>query len=296
MAKTAIPSFNLQSVAQISWVVKDIDKTIEAWSSIYGIGPWKIKEFSSLDREGKPRKFRVAVTYIGEMEIELVQCIEGKMLHSHFLDSWGEGVHHIGFEVDDEEAALKYFEPRGARKLLHVPRNFVYLDAGGHGGAIFEFYRKNDNSKKTSGKNSIADTAPAPFDLKPVYQISWAVKHIDETIEAWSSIYGMGPWTFDENSGLDVKGRLWKCRMAFAYIGAIQIELVQCVEGRIVQSRFLEIWGEGVHHVGFQVDDVDATVQHFVSRGAKVVIHDPGYFAYLDAGGPGGAIFEFHRK
>ena len=32
MADTAISALNLKSVNQISWVVKDIDKTIEAWS------------------------------------------------------------------------------------------------------------------------------------------------------------------------------------------------------------------------------------------------------------------------
>jgi methylmalonyl-CoA/ethylmalonyl-CoA epimerase len=134
------------------------------------------------------------------------------------------------------------------------------------------------------------------LNLKSVDQISYAVKDIDKTIEKWSSIYGMGPWTFRENGGLDAKGRTWKIKMAFTYIGPMQIELVQCIEGRIFQSRFLDTWGEGLHHIGFYVDDVDATVSILVGKGAKLLIHDPGNFAYLDAGGPGGAIFEFMRK
>ena len=135
-----------------------------------------------------------------------------------------------------------------------------------------------------------------PVSLRSVDQVSYAVKDIDAAIKAWSHIYGMGPWTFSENGGLDVKGRPWKIRMAFTYIGAMQIEFVQCLEGRIFQSRFLDTWGEGIHHVGFHVDDVDDTVEHLVSKGAKLLIHEPGNFAYLDAGGPGGAIFEFMRK
>jgi methylmalonyl-CoA/ethylmalonyl-CoA epimerase len=134
------------------------------------------------------------------------------------------------------------------------------------------------------------------FNLKSVDQISYSVKDIDKTIQAWSSICGMGPWTFRENSGLDVKGRPWKIRMAFTDVGSMQIELVQCTEGRIFQSRFMDTAGEGLHHVGFYVDDVDAIVKDLVSKGAKLLIHDPGNFAYLDAGGPGGAIFEFMRK
>ena len=131
---------------------------------------------------------------------------------------------------------------------------------------------------------------------KTVDQISYAVKDIDSIVEAWSSMYGIGPWTYKDGGGLDGKGRSWKIRMAFAYIGPVQIELVQCTEGRIFQSRFLDTWGEGVHHIGFYVDDVDAEADKLIAQGAKLFVKDPGNFAYLDAGGPGGAIFELMKR
>jgi hypothetical protein len=132
--------------------------------------------------------------------------------------------------------------------------------------------------------------------LKSVDQISYAVHDIEAVIEKWSALYGMGPWTFSENGGTDAKGRPWKIRMAFTHIGPVQIELVQCTEGRIFQSKFLDRWGEGLHHLGFYVDDVDGEAGKLVEKGAKLLIHDPGKFAYLDAGGPGGAIFELMRR
>lgn len=132
--------------------------------------------------------------------------------------------------------------------------------------------------------------------LKTVDQISYAVNDIDAVIEKWSALYGMGPWTFRESGGKDAKGRPWKIRMAFTYIGPVQIELVQCTEGRIFQSKFLDKWGEGVHHLGFYVEDVDLEAKQLIEKGAKLLIQDPGNFAYLDAGGPGGAIFELMRK
>lgn len=136
----------------------------------------------------------------------------------------------------------------------------------------------------------------APMQVKAIDHISYAVSDIDETVEAWSSLYGIGPWTYRENGGVDVKGRPWKIRMAFAYVGPMEIELVQCIEGRIFQSKFLDKWGEGVHHIGFHVDDVDAEAAELTGKGATLLIHDPGKFAYLDAGGPGGAIFELMKK
>jgi methylmalonyl-CoA/ethylmalonyl-CoA epimerase len=132
--------------------------------------------------------------------------------------------------------------------------------------------------------------------IKSVDHISYAVKDIDKVIEAWSRLYGIGPWTFQENGGKDGKGRPWKIRMAFAHIGPVEIELVQSLEGRIFQSKFIDKWGEGVHHLGFYVDNVDAEVAKLTKEGATLLIHDPGRFAYLDAGGPGGAIFELMKR
>lgn len=132
--------------------------------------------------------------------------------------------------------------------------------------------------------------------FKSIDHISYAVADIDRVVEAWSRLYGFGPWRYMENGGTDVKGRPWKIRMAFAYAGHMEIELVQCTEGRIFQSKFIDKWGEGVHHIGFFVDDVDAEVAALAKEGASVLIHDPGRFAYVDGGGPGGAIFELMSR
>jgi len=134
------------------------------------------------------------------------------------------------------------------------------------------------------------------FRIKTVDQISYAVKDIDNTVKAWSRLYGIEPWTYRENRGINAKGQPWKIRMAFANVGPLQIELVQCIEGRIFQSRFLDAWGEGIHHIGFYVDDVDAEVKKLVSQGVKLFVHDEGHFAYLDGGGAGGAIFELIQR
>ena len=134
------------------------------------------------------------------------------------------------------------------------------------------------------------------FQAKTIDQISYAVKDIDKTVESWSRLYGIGPWTYRENGGSDAKGRPWKIKMAFTRVGPVEVELVQCIEGRIFQSRFLDTWGEGIHHIGFYVDDVDTEVKKLADQGVKVFLHDPGHFAYLDAGGGGVAIFELIQK
>ena len=64
----------LKTVDQIGIVVKDIDKVIESWSSLFGIGPWTIR-----DMGGDSVKVRLAFANLGPVQIELIQPVEGRI-------------------------------------------------------------------------------------------------------------------------------------------------------------------------------------------------------------------------
>jgi len=132
--------------------------------------------------------------------------------------------------------------------------------------------------------------------LKTVDQIGIVVKDIDKVIESWSSKFGISSWTSRDEEGTDAKGRPWKLRLAFVDMGPLQFELIQPVEGRVFHSRFLETVGEGLHHLGFRVDDVDGEAAKLVEQGTKVLFGVPGRFAYMDTGEPGGVIFELIKR
>jgi len=134
------------------------------------------------------------------------------------------------------------------------------------------------------------------FQPKTLDHISFAVKDIGKVIEAWSAMFGMGPWTFREGEGTDVKGNSWKGKFAYTFLGPVEIELIQPVEGRMLQSDFLDTCGEGIHHLGFLVDDVDKEILNFTAQGAKLLLTSEGYWAYLKTGGPGGLIFELMSR
>jgi methylmalonyl-CoA/ethylmalonyl-CoA epimerase len=124
-------------------------------------------------------------------------------------------------------------------------------------------------------------------ELKSVDHIGIVVRDCDKVIESWSELFGLGTWNFREMGGGGVK-----LRVAFGYLGTIRIDLIQPVEGKVLHSDFLEEHGEGLHHLGFYVDDVDKEAAKLVEKGAKILINNPGNYIYLDTGGPGGVIFE----
>jgi methylmalonyl-CoA/ethylmalonyl-CoA epimerase len=134
----------LPGVGQIGVVVEDLDRTIAFYESTFGIGPWDIREVGApnvWDRgEEKFIKARLGFATVGEVEIELIQILEGDSMHLEFLREHGEGLHHLGFFVKDFAAKLEQAQAMGFKVLQKDPfgQAYAYLDTRQPGGIIFE--------------------------------------------------------------------------------------------------------------------------------------------------------------
>jgi len=147
MAEERKPIVKLPPVQQVSIVVEDMDRAIEYYSSIFGIGPFRVME---IDMEGavlrgKPisTKIRAAFAKSGALQVELIQPVEGENIYTEFLESKGEGLHHLGFQVDDLDTMLAELAKVGIRPVFHksypyANTAFAYLNTDKIGGVIFE--------------------------------------------------------------------------------------------------------------------------------------------------------------
>ena len=131
--------------------------------------------------------------------------------------------------------------------------------------------------------------------IKRVHHISLDVNNAEEVMESWSSVMGIAPWTCLEMKGEDRKGRPWTGKEYWAKIGDVVIELIEPGQGRIVQSKFLDDVGPGLHHIAFEVDNVDETIAEYQEKGAELILKSPGSWAYFRTGGPDGAIIEISQ-
>jgi methylmalonyl-CoA epimerase len=157
MTKQQKPGVKLPPVQQVCIVVKDIDRAIEYYTSTFGMGP-----FSAVDVDmegvllrGKPisTKIKVAFADSGPLQIELIQPVEGKNIYTEFLDSKGEGLHHLGFQVDDLDAMLaelakEGIEPIWQQRLPQFGIAFAYLNTDRIGGVIFELIEVKKRGKE----------------------------------------------------------------------------------------------------------------------------------------------------
>jgi methylmalonyl-CoA/ethylmalonyl-CoA epimerase len=134
----------LPAVSQIGVVVENLDRVASFLESSFGLGPFRVEEPEApnvWDRgQEKHIKARLGFAMMGEVELELIQILEGDSVHLEFLREHGEGIHHLGFRVTDFEAKLAQAKAMGFEVLQTGPvgRFYAYLDTRPQSGLIFE--------------------------------------------------------------------------------------------------------------------------------------------------------------
>ncbi|GGC22853.1 hypothetical protein GCM10011371_08160 [Novosphingobium marinum] len=128
-------------VFQVAYVVPDLDKAIAHWTEKLCVGPFFTfplpLPFSYLkirddDVAGDTPVFGgVAISFSGDMMIELIQPGEAHTTYTEFLESGQSGIHHFGTFTDRFDDVLADARSRGTPFLLEgaLPMSrFVYLD------------------------------------------------------------------------------------------------------------------------------------------------------------------------
>jgi methylmalonyl-CoA/ethylmalonyl-CoA epimerase len=144
--------FLKNGVAQIAFVVKDLDATVEAYWTHFGIGPWHFYTYSAplvkqMTRHGilSDYKMRVALSYFGPMRIELIEQVSGDTVYSDFIAEHGYGIQHLGVLVEDMEAAIAEAKEAGFEMTmdglgfgLDGDGHYAYLNTEGAIGTTIE--------------------------------------------------------------------------------------------------------------------------------------------------------------
>jgi len=100
-------------------VVRDLESTVKRLEEL-GIGPFVLPDAPSgaegLFYKGKPLEsdYKALVTRLGNMQIEIIQPDDKPNPWKEFLDTRGEGIHHIGFQVNDVDSEVERMTGHGA--------------------------------------------------------------------------------------------------------------------------------------------------------------------------------------
>jgi catechol 2,3-dioxygenase-like lactoylglutathione lyase family enzyme len=125
---------------------------------------------------------------------------------------------------------------------------------------------------------SLSLSVPGCLKLKRLVQIGIVVADRDQTTKLLSSLFGMGPFRFVEwpdraeskyyYRGVEERIRI---KQAFVQLGDVEVELIQPLEGRNGYQDFLDQTGGGIHHVLFEVSDIDPVIEELAKQGVAVL-------------------------
>jgi methylmalonyl-CoA/ethylmalonyl-CoA epimerase len=152
---TKEPAVRLPPVEQIGIVVRDVDQAVEYFTFTFGWGPFKVREgeqkgFTYDGRTGDCR-LKTACARSGNVEIELIQVLEGETPHSDFLRRHGEGMQHLRFRVDDCDATIAALAEAGVEALWSQKfpgiAAFAYMKTDKTSGMTVELFEKKESQK-----------------------------------------------------------------------------------------------------------------------------------------------------
>jgi methylmalonyl-CoA/ethylmalonyl-CoA epimerase len=133
-------------------VVKDLDKAIAYYQDL-GIGPFMSPPVKAVKQTylGKavPVDFfkrKEVMGKMGESLLQLCQPLGGESPWQEFLDTKGEGVHHLGCIVDDVEKEEAILKEKGIEIILSSRfeggGGSCYADIGKIGGILIELIER----------------------------------------------------------------------------------------------------------------------------------------------------------
>jgi catechol 2,3-dioxygenase-like lactoylglutathione lyase family enzyme len=145
MEANALKNKPFDRLHHISIVVRDAGKAQRFYESI-GIGPWvdypPMKEYVRIDVPDEKGFYslKIKCAQIGPVQLQLIEPGEGESLYRDHLENKGEGVYHIGFEVDDISATDSTIEALGLEVLSSGRREngsgFSYLKTAAEAGVV----------------------------------------------------------------------------------------------------------------------------------------------------------------
>jgi methylmalonyl-CoA/ethylmalonyl-CoA epimerase len=100
-----IKKFNHVGIA-----VKNLDRAVQFFQETYGAKLLRRKKFEDM-------KLESAFISIGEAQFELSASLEPQSVIDKFIESRGEGIHHVSLEVDQFDQVIEEIKAKGLRVI-----------------------------------------------------------------------------------------------------------------------------------------------------------------------------------
>jgi 4-hydroxyphenylpyruvate dioxygenase-like putative hemolysin len=127
-------------VTQIGILVHNIEETAQEYADLFGvekpaIGITEVPEIAQTQYMGKPTNARTKQAFfkVGpNIEIELLEPDHEPSTWRYDLDTYGEGIHHIAFNINGMRKIVSALEQKGFKEIQKgewIGGRYSYIDA-----------------------------------------------------------------------------------------------------------------------------------------------------------------------
>ncbi|MGB9699347.1 MAG: methylmalonyl-CoA epimerase [Thermodesulfobacteriota bacterium] len=125
--------------------------------------------------------------------------------------------------------------------------------------------------------------------IKKIAHIGVAVKNIEEAEKFYAEVLSLK---------IHDREHLGEIKASFIPVGDTAIELLQSTTPEGVISKFIEKRGEGIHHIAYQVDNIEKALEDLKAKGIPLIDQQPrrgahhSKVAFLNPKGTYGILIE----
>tara|TARA_R110002110_G_scaffold64093_7_gene177367 strand:+ start:1254 stop:1664 length:411 start_codon:yes stop_codon:yes gene_type:complete len=104
--------------------------------------------------------------------------------------------------------------------------------------------------------------------MNKIEHIGIAVKNLKDSNKLFSKLFGEPHYKTEEVESEGVN-------TSFFRVGDNKIELLEATKKNSPIAKFIDKKGEGIHHIAFDVDDIEAEIKRLKKEGFKVLNETP---------------------
>ena len=104
--------------------------------------------------------------------------------------------------------------------------------------------------------------------MKKIEHIGIAVKNMETSNSLFTTLFGAPEYKTETVESEGVKTAFFKC-------GPNKIELLEATDPDSPIAKFIEKKGEGIHHIAFDVEDIEAEIARLKAEGFVVLNDTP---------------------
>ncbi|MCY3734332.1 MAG: VOC family protein, partial [Chloroflexi bacterium] len=223
----------------------------------------------AVDREIDSQGVRGIIFPLDNCEVELLQPTREGTGIARFLETNGEGFHHLCFGTTDVATELKTAEAKGMNMIDTEPREGLsgmigFIHPRSNHGVLIEL------AEPPSGAPVHNGPAEGPYP-HAMHHITVAVHEIAPVVDEWTERFGLSIGRHAASEALGIEAQ-------FLSLGGTEIELVRPLEGSGGPlPRKLE-HGEGLFMLALTVRDAEQSVGYLRTRGLTVTDANTGAF------------------